>query len=92
MALHNRYLPLWLHRVCNGIFGITISATVACLGLSRFPPGHWLYRLSFILLWLSIPIGILLAMIAQRFSIVEGVAGDFGYDEMEDNDKSKDKS
>jgi hypothetical protein len=92
MRLHNRYLPLWLHRVCNGILGTAASATLASLGLSSFPPSHLLYRLSVVLLYLSVPIGILLVFIARRFSIVEGVACGDGYLELTKSDKDNDKS
>ena len=40
------------------------------------------------LLWLSVPIGIILACVAHRFSIVEGCAGDAGYDGLETSDEN----
>jgi hypothetical protein len=89
--IYNRYLPTWLHRLCNGILGAAGAAALASLGLSRFPPGHLLHRLAALLLYLSLPIGIFLALIARRFSIVEGLAGREGYDELNDhhdNDKT----
>ena len=90
MALHNCYLPLWLHRVCNGALGTVASATLASVGLSYFPSDHLLYQLSSILLYLSVPIGIFLAAVAPRFSIVQGLAGDAGYDELIEDDNGRD--
>jgi TRAP-type C4-dicarboxylate transport system permease small subunit len=41
------------------------------------------------LLYLSVPIGVVLAAIATRFSIVEHCAGDAGYDELVKEDDEK---
>jgi hypothetical protein len=89
MALHNRYLPLWLHKLCNGLLGTVGSATLAAVGLSFFQPDHLLHKLSVVLLCLSVPIGIVLAMITSRFSIVEHCAGGAGYDELVEDDDEK---
>jgi hypothetical protein len=48
-------------------------ATLASPGLSGFPPEHWFHRLSAIVLCLSVSMGLILAVTAGRFSIVEGV-------------------
>ncbi len=80
--IHNRCLPGWLHRLCNGLIGAVASATLASLGLSRFSPGHLAHWLTLILLYLSLPIGVLLAIVANRFSLIEGCAGGEGYDEL----------
>jgi len=85
MRMHNRYLPTWLHRLCNGILGAVAAATLAIMGICSFPAEHWLHRLAVVLLYLSAPIGILLAAVARRFSIVEGVAGGDGEDELVDH-------
>jgi hypothetical protein len=88
--IHNRYLPTWLHRLCNGVVGAGTLATLASLGMSRFPLEHLLHRVSVVLLYLSVPIGVLLAVFARRCSLVEGLAGRDGYDELADhNDKGK---
>ena len=80
--IHNRYLPSWLHRVCNGLFGAAVL-----IGVSSFwfgaPEGTWRHVLSRCLIWSSIPAGIILALVVPRCSIVEGVAGGDGYDEMD---------
>jgi hypothetical protein len=79
--IHNRYLPLWLHRLCNATLGVAVLLTI---GSSLFgePAGSWKHILSRYLIWSSIPAGIILALAARRFSIVEGVAGGDGYDEL----------
>jgi hypothetical protein len=82
MRIHNRYLPAWLRRLCNGILGAVASATLASVGTSSFPPEHLLHRLAVVLLYLSVPIGVLLAVLARHCSIVESVAGRDGYDEL----------
>jgi hypothetical protein len=40
-------------------------------------------------MWGSVPAGIVLACIAPRFSIVEGLAGGEGYDELHDPNEKK---
>jgi hypothetical protein len=47
------------------------------------PAGTWRHVLSRCLIWSSIPVGIIMALLARRFSIVEGVAGGDGYDELD---------
>ena len=67
---------------------------VALAGLSSIwfaePPGTWRHILSRCLLWGSVPAGIALACLAHRFSIVEGVAGGEGYDELDGPNEPKD--
>jgi hypothetical protein len=92
IGIHNRYLPLWVHRVCNGFLGAVASATLASVGMSRFAPDHLLHQLSVILLYLSLPIGVLLAVVARRWSIVEGCAGEVGYDDLLPDCTSKEKT
>ena len=76
--IRNRYLPRWLHRVACGAFG---AAVLALLGLNWLnqPSDSWRHILSLCFLVLSIPVGVILACVAHRFSIVEGLAGDVGY-------------
>jgi heme A synthase len=80
--IRNRYLPRWLHRVACGMFG---AAVLAFLGLNWLgqPSGSWQHILSLCFLVLSIPVGVILACVAHRFSIVEGLAGDVGYEDSE---------
>lgn len=78
------YLPLWLHRVSNGVFA---AALVAAIGVwLGVPAGGWLHIVSLSLLWSSVPVGVVFALIAHRFSIVEGIAGDLGYEEDDADD------
>ena len=82
IGIHNRYLPLWVHRVFDGILGTVACATLASLGMSKLPTGHLLYGFSVVLLYLCLPVGILLAVFTRRCAIVEGCAGDGAYDEL----------
>jgi len=86
--IHNRYLPLWLHRLCNGVFGVSVLLGIGSIWFGE-PAGSWRHVLSRCLLWSSIPVGIILALVARRFSIVEGVAGREGYDELHEIDDKK---
>lgn len=80
-----RYLPLWLHRIFNGLFPAALLAGFGSCWIGE-PTGSWRHILSLCLLWSSIPVGLALAAITHRFSIVEGLAGEIGYkeDEMDD--------
>ena len=95
MTLHNRTLPLWLHRVCNGVLGTAASATLAGFGLEKFPSDHVLYLLSTTLLYLSVPIGVFSAVVTHRFSIIDDIVqeGEPDYDDLlgehhDDKDKT----
>ena len=88
--IHNRYLPMWLHRVCGGVLGSVALAGIGSIWFAE-PPGTWRHLVSRCLLWASVPVGILLACIAHRFSFVEGLAGGEGYDELHDANEHKSK-
>jgi len=79
--IHNRYLPSWLHRICNGIFGAALLAGFGSVWLGE-TAGSWRHIISECLVWSSIPLGIILVLTAHHFSIVESVAGGEGYDEL----------
>ncbi len=81
--IRNRYLPLWLHRVCNGLLAAAICASIASVGISHSVSAGWLHGFSFAAFYLSAPLGIFFACITRRVSIVEGVAGGEGYDELD---------
>ena len=87
--IRNRHLPQWLHRVVCGAFGAVVLALLG-LDLLSQPSGSWRHFLSLWFLALSIPVGIILARVADRFSIVEGLAGDVGYEDLDE--KRDDKS
>jgi hypothetical protein len=78
-VLHNRYLPDWVHRLANGAIGgvlssLAASAAVRVLGA---PLGAF---------WCVLLVALLCtALNSRRFSLVEGCAGDLGYDELLDD-------
>ncbi len=79
--LHNRYLPDWLHRFANGAIGAGLSslAVVAAVGVLAMPLGT---------LWFVLPAALVCtALDPRRFSLVEGCAGDLGYDELLDDEQ-----
>ena len=86
--IHNRYLPLWLHRLSNGACGAAVFLSLSSIWFGE-SPNSWRYILSHWLMWSSVPVGIILATAATRFSMVEGVAGGEGYSELH---TSQDKS
>ena len=85
----NRYLPLWLHRVACGIITAGFLAAIASGGLRYAESDSYLHIASRLLFWLSIPIGLVAACVAHRFSIVEGCAGDVGYEELDSDHDDK---
>ena len=80
------YLPLWLHRIFNGLFPAASLAGFSSCWIGE-PTGSWHHTVSLCLLWSSIPVGLVLAAITHRFSIVEGLAGEVGYEEDEMDDE-----
>jgi hypothetical protein len=86
--IYNRYLPLWLHRVCNGVLGAVLLIGLGSIWFGE-TAGSWRHFVSHGLIWTSIPVGIILALVARRFSIVQGVAGGDGYDELHETDDKK---
>jgi hypothetical protein len=82
--LHNRCLSDWAHRLANGAIGgglasLVAYAAVRVLGvpLSAF--------------W-GVPLVALLCTVPDPcwFSLVEGCAGDLGYDELQEDSKKED--
>jgi len=73
----DRYLPLWLHRIFNGLFPAALLAWFGMYWLGE-PAGSWRYIVSMCRIWSSLPVGIIFAVVTHRFSIVEGVAGEVG--------------
>jgi len=86
--IRNHYLPLWLHRVVCGIFA---TAVLALLGMAYIgkADGSWRYLIALFLIALSIPAGIFCACMAHRFSIVEGLAGSAGYEDLDEKHDDK---
>jgi len=81
--VRNHYLPLWLHRIASGGFATVILGLLGLNWLSQ-PDGSWRHIVSICLLALSLPVGIVLACVAHRFSIVEGLAGGAGYEDLDE--------
>jgi hypothetical protein len=77
----NRFLPNWLHRGCNGVFGSALCAFAGIGGLYYLNGISALAYLSGWLLYLSPFVGILCGILnPKRFSITEGLAGEVGYE------------
>ena len=87
--INNRRLPQWLHRLACGTISAALTATIASVGLHYFDVGSWLRTASLVLLWLSTPVGAVFACVAGRFSIVEGCAGDVGYEDLDSKREDK---
>jgi hypothetical protein len=83
MTIHNRYLPRWTHRVFNAVFGAALVVGFGAAGLGWLAAGSWLWELS----WWAVRFAPVVALILlfvnpERFSVVNGVAGETGYDEL----------
>ena len=65
------------------------TTVIASGGLRYLEPDSWLRTASGVLLWLSIPVGVVLACLVHRFSIIEGCAGDVGYADLESDHEEK---
>jgi hypothetical protein len=87
--IRNHYIPLWLHRVACGGFATAMLALIgmSCLGQAD---GSWRHLICLCLIISSVPVGFFCACVAHRFSIVEGLAGDVGYEDLDQ--KHDDKS
>jgi len=79
---------MWLHRFCCGLLGTGVVVAIGSVWAGE-PPGTWRFVVSRCLLFGSVPAGILLACVAHRFSVAEGLAGDVGYDELEHQNEEK---
>ena len=70
------------------MFGAALLLGLASVWFSD-PAGSWGCLVSRGLIWASTPVGVILALLAHRFSIVQGVAGGAGYEELPDADDKK---
>ncbi|MDR3460664.1 MAG: hypothetical protein P4N60_24810 [Verrucomicrobiae bacterium] len=88
--IRNHHLPPWLHRLACGVF---VALLLALGGLSFLGPadGSGRHLTACCLIILSVPAGILCACLAHRFSIVEGLAGDVGYEDLDEQQDKKPK-
>ena len=84
MAIHNRYLPGWAHRLANGVIAAAILVGIGVIGLTVLEPSGRLASLCWWLLKAAAPAGFLLLFLnPERFSLVRGIGGEVGYDELE---------
>jgi hypothetical protein len=76
---------LFAALVTPGYLRYVWPVVLALLGLNWLgqPSGSWRHILSLCFLVLSIPVGVILACVAHRFSVVEGLAGDVGYEDLD---------
>jgi hypothetical protein len=84
--IHNRYLPTWVHRLANGVLAFLGAASAGTSGILSFRDGSFLEAVSGWLLLLSPAVGVLFALLdPKRVSLVEGLAGEAGYDELDEH-------
>jgi hypothetical protein len=81
--IRNHYLPFWLHRICNGILPAAILLGFGSIWFSE-PASAWRHVMSRCLIGAGIPVGIIFACITRRFSVVEGAAGEVGYEDLDE--------
>jgi hypothetical protein len=89
--IRNHYLPLWLHRIACGVFVALILALGGMSFLGR-ADGSWRHLIALCLIISSVPVGIFCACMAHRFSIVQGLAGEVGYKDVDESKKPDEKS
>lgn len=79
--IHNRYLPEWLHRLFCAVYGMALFATFWVLLLSWTAGGNFV---SYVrpLGWLVPLVGCVCFLLAPGHSVVRGLAGEAGYDEL----------
>ena len=82
LHLHNRILPTWLHRLAQGLLTLAAVPTFVAVATPyvRSSIVGWLLG---ILLVFSPILALLAGCLAPRWSIVEGIAGEDGYDELQ---------
>ncbi|MBN1590726.1 MAG: hypothetical protein JW888_14530 [Pirellulales bacterium] len=86
--IHNRYLSERTHRLCNVVVGLLLTTT-ACLYINAYVIPARFQMLGLIVggvVTLSVTLGLALVD-PKRFSIMEGVAGGLGYDELDDEEE-----
>jgi hypothetical protein len=76
MRIRNRYLSNLLHRLCNAVLGLVVTATVA-LAINPQLPSRWQPTGLAGAIGVTVLAALTLAVVdLKRFSIIEGVAGD----------------
>jgi hypothetical protein len=80
--LHNRDLPQWAHRVANGVMASLFLALVGVWLTNTFASDSLPWRIALVVLYAS-PDGLVASLLnPSKFTLVEGIAGEDGYDEL----------
>jgi hypothetical protein len=83
VAIHNRYLPGWAHRVANAVVAAAILTGIAVIGLTFFNPTSKLTDLCWWCLRAAVPVGVMASLLnPNRFSFGRSIGGEVGYDEL----------
>ena len=83
MTIHNRYLPAWAHRLANAALAAASLIGIAVLGFNLLSPMSKLKEVCWWLVWAAAPVGLAVSFLnPRRFSLVNGIGGDVGYDEL----------
>jgi hypothetical protein len=84
-VIHNRLLSAWLHRVANALFVCCLTLAGASLLAVSVQPGSTWQSFAYGLIYATPGIFLFVLLVnPDRFSAVEGIAGDDGYDELRD--------
>lgn len=82
--VHNRYLSNGAHRLCNMVVGFLLTTVVLLYVNAYLIPAKYQAIGLVVSGVLALSVTLLLGIIhPKRFSIVEGIAGGDGYDELE---------
>ncbi len=82
VRVYNRYLPQWVHRIANGVMASLALALSGAFGTGQLACDTFFGKVCLTLLYAS-PAGLLVSCVdPTKFSLVEGIAGDDGYDEL----------
>jgi hypothetical protein len=74
------YLPQWAHRIANGVVASLLLALVGVWGTSALAAGSLPWKVFAVVLYVS-PTGVLVSLLnPARFTLVEGIGGEDGYD------------
>jgi hypothetical protein len=82
LRLHNRCLTQWVHRIANGVMASLLLAFAGACGTTTLACDSLPWKVSVVLLYAS-PTGMLASLLnPSKFTLVEGIAGEDGYDEL----------
>jgi hypothetical protein len=89
-VFHNRRLPEWLHRLCNAALGFFLAGTVfLCIDVYLIPPAFQMAGLFTAIVLTVLTTLALVIVNPKRFSIVEGIAGDVGYNDLPEDQSER---